>query len=101
MRRVAEADADVGHGHGAKGSAYPQLSFRSHKAARACTPHGGSLRTLTRQFYLATERILMPRGDLGELRPVNGVDMLFEAIALMHREGRPVTATLVANGPDR
>lgn len=151
VRRVAEADADVVHGHGAKGGAYVRLSFGRHKAVRAYTPHGGSLHTLAGQFYLATERLLMPRGDLflfesafseeifrrkignpkgvvrivhngvsnaefepiiphndatdlvfmGELRPVKGVDVLVEAIALMHREGRSVTATLVGSGPDR
>src|SRR6185312_1162656 len=102
-------------------------------------------------FYLATERLLMLRGDLflfesayseqifrqkignphglvrvvhngvsraeftpieavpnatdlvfmGELRPVKGIDVLIEAIALLHRQGRGVTATLVGSGPDR
>ena len=38
---------------------------------------------------------------IGELRDVKGIDVLIEAIALMHRDGRPMTATLVGNGPDR
>jgi len=38
---------------------------------------------------------------IGELRPVKGIDVLIDAIALMHRDGRPVTATLVGDGPDR
>jgi glycosyltransferase involved in cell wall biosynthesis len=38
---------------------------------------------------------------LGELRPVKGIDVLIEAIALLHRAGRPVTGTLVGSGPDR
>jgi len=37
---------------------------------------------------------------IGELRPVKGIDVLIDAIALMHREGRAVTATLVGDGPD-
>jgi len=38
---------------------------------------------------------------LGELRSVKGIDVLIEAIALLSREGRKVTATLVGSGPDR
>jgi glycosyltransferase involved in cell wall biosynthesis len=155
MHRVAEAKADVVHGHGAKGGAYARLSFGRRQAVRAYTPHGGSLLfghdTLTGQFYLAAERQLMLRGDLflfesayseevsrrkignpkglvrvvhngvsssefapilvrntasdlvflGELRPVKGVDVLIDAIAILHREGRVVTATLVGSGPER
>jgi glycosyltransferase involved in cell wall biosynthesis len=37
---------------------------------------------------------------MGELRPVKGVDVLIEAIAMLKREGRSVTATLVGSGPD-
>jgi glycosyltransferase involved in cell wall biosynthesis len=155
MRRIAQSRADVVHGHGAKGGAYTRLALGHRCAARAYTPHGGSLLfshdSLAGQFYLATERLLMLRGDLflfesaysadvfrrkignprglvrvvhngvsrtefepiiacddatdlvfmGELRPVKGVDVLIDAIALLHRDGRRVTATLVGNGPDR
>jgi glycosyltransferase involved in cell wall biosynthesis len=38
---------------------------------------------------------------LGELRDIKGVDILIDAIALLHKGGRPVTATLVGDGPDR
>jgi glycosyltransferase involved in cell wall biosynthesis len=38
---------------------------------------------------------------LGELRSIKGIDVLIEAIAQLHRAGRPVTATLVGSGPDR
>jgi len=155
MRRVTETEADVVHGHGAKGGAYARLVTGRPRAVRAYTPHGGSLlfghETLAGRFYLATERFLMLRGDLflfesayseaifrkkighprglvrivhngvsraefepvvlrpdatdlmfiGELRGVKGIDVLIDAIALMHRDGRPVTATLVGDGPDR
>jgi glycosyltransferase involved in cell wall biosynthesis len=154
-RRARQSKADIVHGHGAKGGAYARLSFGRPGAVRAYTPHGGSLLfghdTLAGQFYLATERLLMPRGDLflfesayseeifrrkvgnpkglvrvvhngvssaeflpliarnnatdlvfmGELRPVKGVDVLIDAIAILHREGRAVTATLVGSGPER
>src|SRR5665213_71612 len=155
MRRVAQAKADVVHGHGAKGGAYARMVFGNKRAVRAYTPHGGSLLfghdTLAGKFYLATERLLMLRGDLflfesaysaevfagkvghprglvrvvhngvsraefepvtalpdatdiiylGELRHIKGIDVLIEAIALMRRNGRNVTATLVGDGPDR
>lgn len=38
---------------------------------------------------------------MGELRPVKGIDIMIEAIALLRRDGRAVTATLVGSGPER
>ncbi|HEY2754723.1 MAG TPA: glycosyltransferase family 4 protein [Pseudolabrys sp.] len=38
---------------------------------------------------------------LGELRELKGVDVLIEAIARMHADGRAVTATIVGDGPDK
>ncbi len=68
MRRITQTGADVVHGHGAKGGAYARLSFFNNRAVRAYTPHGGSLLlrhdTLAGRFYLATEWLLMLRGDL-------------------------------------
>lgn len=68
VRRAAQTQADVVHGHGAKGGAYARLSFGSKRAVRAYTPHGGSLLfnhdSLAGKFYLATEHLLMLRGDL-------------------------------------
>lgn len=37
---------------------------------------------------------------VGELRMLKGVDVLLDAIALLVREGWPVTATIVGDGPD-
>ena len=155
IHRAKETNADVVHGHGAKGGAFARLVVGAKRAVRAYTPHGGSLLfghdTLAGRFYLSTEKLLMLRGDLflfesayseaifrrkignphglvrivhngvsraefepivlrpdatdlmfiGELRPVKGIDVLIDAIALLHREGRSVTATLVGDGPDR
>jgi glycosyltransferase involved in cell wall biosynthesis len=38
---------------------------------------------------------------VGELRLLKGVDLLIKAIAMLAREGRSVTATIVGDGPDR
>ena len=153
LHRVHATQADVVHGHGAKGGAFARLAFADKPFVRAYTPHGGSLlldhTKLTGKIYLALERLLMPRGDLylfesaysadvfnakigkpsgqvrvvhngvsaaefdpvalapdatdlvflGELRPVKGIDTLIDAIALLHRGGHNVTATLVGGGP--
>ena len=37
---------------------------------------------------------------IGELRPVKAVDVLIEALAILKASGRPVTATIVGEGPD-
>ena len=37
---------------------------------------------------------------VGELRAVKGIDTLLHAIALLHRNGFPATATLIGDGPD-
>ncbi|MDI1347482.1 MAG: glycosyltransferase family 4 protein [Pseudolabrys sp.] len=67
-KRVRATQADVVHGHGAKGGAFARLAFAGKPAVRAYTPHGGSLlldhATLTGRAYLTLERILMPRGNL-------------------------------------
>jgi len=154
MRRVAKAQADVVHGHGAKGGAYARMVFGNPRAVRAYTPHGGSLLfghdSLAGKIYLTTERLLMLRGDLflfesgysaemfrnkigtpnglvrivhngvspaefepvvassdatdlvfmGELRQLKGIDLLIDAIALLRRDNRPLTATLIGDGAD-
>ena len=37
---------------------------------------------------------------VGELRPVKAIDVLIEALAILKSSGRPVTATIVGEGPD-
>lgn len=152
--RIAETNAHVVHGHGAKGGAYARLASAPKGVIRAYTPHGGSLlyrpNALLGTLYLRLENILMRRGDLflfestysaeifranvgnpkglvrvvhngigeadfgpvapaadatdivfvGEFRPVKGIDVLIDAIALLHRAGRRVTATIVGHGPE-
>jgi glycosyltransferase involved in cell wall biosynthesis len=38
---------------------------------------------------------------IGELRSLKGVDVLFEALAILSAAGKSVTASIVGNGPDR
>ena len=37
---------------------------------------------------------------IGELRMLKGVDVLLDALALLAREGRSLSATIVGDGPD-
>lgn len=155
MGRIAETQADVVHGHGAKGGAYARLAFNRRSGIHVYTPHGGSLLfgydTLAGKIFLATEKLLKRWGDLylfesaysadtfvrkigpppglmrivhngvppaefepvpvapnandlifiGESRMLKGIDVIIDAIALIGRGGRTVTATLVGDGPDR
>lgn len=155
MRRLAQTSPDVVHGHGAKGGALARLAVNRRSAARAYTPHGGSLLfghdTLAGKIYLTIEKLLMPRGDLylfesafsadtfsrkigqprrlvrivhngvtpaefepvalqpdatdilflGELRMLKGIDVLIDAIELLRRSGREVSATVVGDGAER
>jgi glycosyltransferase involved in cell wall biosynthesis len=67
-RRINEADADVIHGHGAKGGAYARLAFPRKQLLRAYTPHGGSLLlkhdNLPGRMYLLLEKVLLARRAL-------------------------------------
>jgi glycosyltransferase involved in cell wall biosynthesis len=151
-QRARETNADVLHGHGAKGGAYARLC--GGRAIRVYTPHGGSLHysrgSPVGLLYLTLEQVLMRRTELflfesrygrdvftakigaprslvrvvhngvtaeefteaapfadatdivfiGELRMLKGVDVLLDALALLSRDGRRITATIVGDGPD-
>jgi glycosyltransferase involved in cell wall biosynthesis len=152
-RRARETNADVLHGHGAKGGAYARLVSRRN-TIRVYTPHGGSLHYRRSSpvgfLYLTLEQVLMARTELflfesaygrdaftakigtpralvrvvhngvtqaefadiapqpdatdvvfiGELRHLKGVDVLLDALAILAREGRPTSATIIGAGPD-
>jgi glycosyltransferase involved in cell wall biosynthesis len=154
MKIITRSEADVVHGHGAKGGLYGRLAMPKKRALRVYTPHGGSLHynrdSIGGWLNLTAEQILMLRTDLflfesayssavfrrkigdpgdrlrvvlngvspeefepvalapnatdliyiGELRDIKGVDILVDAIGLLHKQGRAVTATLVGHGPD-
>lgn len=151
---IARSQADVVHGHGAKGGLYGRLAMPKKRALRVYTPHGGSLHyerdTFGGWMNLTAEQVLMLRTDLflfesaysagvfrrkignpgermrvvlngvapgefepvalapdatdivyiGELRDIKGVDILVDAIGILHQHGKQVTATLVGHGPD-
>jgi glycosyltransferase involved in cell wall biosynthesis len=67
-RRIRDCQADVAHGHGAKGGAFARLAFPARPPLRVYTPHGGSLwfesNTLTGKIYLTTEKLLTRRRSL-------------------------------------
>jgi glycosyltransferase involved in cell wall biosynthesis len=84
MGRIAQTQADVVHGHGAKGGAYARLSFNRRSAIRAYTPHGGSLLfghdTLAGKVYLTTEKLLKRWGDLFLFESAFSADMFARKI---------------------
>jgi glycosyltransferase involved in cell wall biosynthesis len=64
-RRVHETDAEILHGHGAKGGALARLAPCGHPIVRAYTPHGGSLHDgIGSALHLLMERMLMPLAQL-------------------------------------
>jgi glycosyltransferase involved in cell wall biosynthesis len=66
--RIRQTEADVIHGHGAKGGAYARLAMPGRRVVRAYTPHGGSLLlghdNLSGRMYLTLERLLLLRPAL-------------------------------------
>ena len=66
-RHAAKTNADVLHGHGAKGGAYARLAPR-RQAIRVYTPHGGSLHYSAGSpvglMYLTLERALKARTEV-------------------------------------
>lgn len=92
--RARETNADVLHGHGAKGGAYARLA--RGPAIKVYTPHGGTLHYSATSpvglAYLAIERWLRRRTDL----------MLFESefseAAFKRKIGVPRLARVVHNG---
>ncbi len=94
-RRVRATQADVVHGHGAKGGAFARLAFAAKPSVRAYTPHGGSLlldnNSLSGKAYLALERILVPRGNLYLF------ESAFSATVFAAKIGRPAGLTRVVH----
>jgi glycosyltransferase involved in cell wall biosynthesis len=94
-RFASDRNADVVHGHGAKGGAYARL-LRPTRALRVYTPHGGSLHydwhSPAGLFYLTAERLLLRRSDL----------VLFESAyardTFVIKVGAPPMARVVHNG---
>jgi len=82
-------------------SAYSQEVFR----AKVGTPKGVT-RVVHNGIGESDFELVQPAPDatdllfVGELRAIKGIDVLIEAIALLRRLDRRVTATLVGSGPD-
>jgi glycosyltransferase involved in cell wall biosynthesis len=100
VRRIAQSEVDIVHGHGAKGGAYARLAFGGGRPLRVYTPHGGSLLfshdSLAGKVYLTTDRLLMLRGDLYLFASQ------FSAVAFARKIGRPRgLVRIVHNGVTR
>jgi glycosyltransferase involved in cell wall biosynthesis len=95
-RLAAHHQANVLHGHGAKGGAYARLT-KQGGAIRVYTPHGGSLHynrtSPIGMIYLTLERMLMPRTDLFLFESAYGRDTFIAKV------GRPANLIeVVHNG---
>jgi len=87
------------------------LLYESQYSADASRAQIGTPRCLVRVVHNGVSpsefEPITPNADatdivfIGELRELKGVDLLIDAIALLRRNGRPLTATLVGAGPDR
>jgi glycosyltransferase involved in cell wall biosynthesis len=83
-------------------SAYSHAVYRrkvGEPAATVSVVHNGIRREELQPVELAADA-----GDivyLGELRALKGVDVLIDAVAVLRRTGRKVTAKLVGDGADR
>jgi glycosyltransferase involved in cell wall biosynthesis len=84
-QRADETQADVLHGHGAKGGAYARL-VPAGQAIRVYTPHGGSLhydrRSPVGMTYLALEQVLMRRTELFLFESAFGRDAFGDKIGV-------------------
>lgn len=83
-------------------SAYGRDVFRAKvgdPGARARVVHNGV--TPAEFAPITTDAQASDLVFVGELRVLKGVDVLIQAIAVLEREGRSLSATIVGEGPDR
>ncbi len=84
-----------------------ESQFSADTFRREIGEPGGVVRVVHNGVSPAEFAPLPPAADardvvfLGELRTLKGVDVLIEAIGLLRRRGRTVTAALIGDGPDR
>jgi glycosyltransferase involved in cell wall biosynthesis len=84
--------------------------FESRYGRDAFTAKIGTPRTLVRVVHNGVTQDefaeILPQADatdivfIGELRMLKGVDVLLDALAILAREGKAVSATIVGAGPD-
>jgi glycosyltransferase involved in cell wall biosynthesis len=87
------------------------LLFESQFSADMSRTKVGTPRCLVKVVHNGVSRAefepIVPAPDatdivfIGELRQLKGVDLLIDALTMLRRNGRPLTATLVGAGPDR
>lgn len=82
-------------------SAYGRDVFRARIGAPACRARVVHNGVSDAEFApIATEPGATDLVFVGELRMLKGVDVLIDALALLARQGRRSTATIVGDGPD-
>ena len=73
--------------------------------AKVAKPNG-TVRVVHNGIAEADFNLIEPAADatdilfVGELRAIKGIDVLIDAVALLHRQGRRVSATIVGSGSD-
>ena len=101
IRRIArDTQADIVHGHGAKGGAYARLAVAGLKADAVYTPHGGSLHFPARSpegfVFLTLEKLLR------RLAPAVLFESEFSRRTYTDKVGRPpALSTVIHNGLSR
>jgi glycosyltransferase involved in cell wall biosynthesis len=100
-RHIRAIDADVVHGHGAKGAAYARLAAPAHRAIRVYTPHGGSLHyewgTPAGILYLTLEKVLNRRTDLFLFESEYAARLFRQKVGVPHGLARVVRNGLAPN----
>jgi len=72
--------------------------------AKVAKPNG-TVRVVHNGIAEADFNLIEPAADatdilfVGELRAIKGIDVLIDAVALLHQQGRRVSATIVGSGP--
>lgn len=90
-----------------RGNLYLFESAYSHDAFhRKVGRPAGAVRIVHNGVHKAEFEPIAPVADatdivfLGELRSLKGIDVLIDAVAVLRRHGRALTATIVGDGPD-
>ncbi|MEM7565616.1 MAG: glycosyltransferase family 4 protein [Pseudomonadota bacterium] len=98
--RIAESQAQIAHGHGAKGGAYVRsiaANAGGQRFARLYTPHGGSLnyepKSVSGRIFHTLERLLLPQTDAITFESAHAQNLFAQVIG-----PPPPASAVVVNG---